>query len=101
MPSLSIIVHLQIFKQRLSGLLMGGIELVANTLFFERAEKGLHGSVVPTISFAGHADHCTNVLQWLLIRVAGILTTSITVMDEARLGAAASHSHLQRIFSQG
>lgn len=100
MPSLSIIGYLQIFKQRLPGLLMGRRESVSDTLFFERAEKGLHGCLVPTIAFAGQADHCSELLQLTLISSARILAASITVMDEAGLGAAASHGHLQRVFSQ-
>ncbi len=52
---------------------------------------GLHGCVVPTIPFAGHADHRSEVLQLTLISSARILAASITVMDESGLGAATSY----------
>jgi hypothetical protein len=52
MSSLSVIVDFEVLKKGLSGLLMGGVDLITDALFFERPEETLHSRVVPTIAFA-------------------------------------------------
>ena len=83
MTSLPIIVDFQVLKERTPSLLMSKVDGTADAFLFTRAEEGFHQGIIPTIAFAGHADHDAKHLKLSAIGMARVLTSSIAMMQES------------------
>lgn len=85
MTSLPIIVDFQVLKERVPSLHMSKIDGTANAFLFKRPEEGFHQGIIPTIAFAGHADHDAKHLKLSALGMTRVLTSSIAVMQESCL----------------
>jgi hypothetical protein len=98
MSSNAVVIDFQVGEEGQACRFMRWIDRVAHAFLFQRAKETLHHSIVPTIPLARHAHHHPNFQKVASIDTAGVLAAAITVMQESRLGTAASHSHLEALF---
>ena len=100
MTAKTIVEHLDVFKDILSGLGLGSILLMKDQLSFEGAKETFDGCIVITISFAAHTTHHSSLCQQSLILIAGVLTAPVRVMQQARRRLANGDGHLQSVNDQ-
>ncbi len=81
MSSDPVVEALQVLKDRLPGLAAALEAREVNTLTLERSEERLHSRVVIAISFATHAHRDTSLGKEPLVLVAGVLASSIRMME--------------------
>ena len=86
MSSLTIIKHLDVFENILFRLFSCLIILAINPLGLQAPEKTFHHRIVPTIAFAAHNAHNSQIAQNLLISIRGILHAAITMMQNPVAG---------------
>ena len=102
MTAKTIVEHLDVFKDILSGLGLGSILLMKDQLSFEGAKETFDGCIVVTISFAAHGNrtHHSSLCQQSLILAAGVLTAPVRMMQQARRRLANGDGHLQSVNDQ-
>jgi hypothetical protein len=83
-----VIKALHKFKDRLPGLCTRLEANEVNAFPLERSEERLGDGVIPTVAFAAHADRDAHFCKQRLIRMAGVLASSIGVMHSSGLGTA-------------
>ena len=82
MTSKSIVEHLNIFKDILSGLSLGGVLPMKDQLGFEGAKETFNGRIVVTITFAAHAIHHLSLCQQKLVIITGVLAAPVRVVQQ-------------------
>ena len=95
MTSKTIVENLDVFKDIQSGLGPGGILPMKDQLSFEGAKETFDRCIVITIAFAAHTTHHPGSCQQGLVLIAGILATSIGVVQQTRGRLADANSHLR------
>src|SRR5579875_68332 len=86
MTALPIVEGLDVLKNRQPSLLASLIGVPVRPLSFERAEERLHGGIIVAIAFATHADLDPQLSQHGLISAAGLLATTIGMVQQSCLG---------------
>jgi hypothetical protein len=94
MESDPVIEALHILKDRLSGLYARLKAREINAFALEGSEEQLSRSGIPTVAFAAHADRDAHFREHRLIRMAGVLTSSVSVMHSSGLWTAMAQSHV-------
>src|SRR5438477_5067204 len=81
--------------------LLPALELaVAQEFIFKRAPERFHGGVIVAVALAAHARLDAGLLELLAVRRAGVLRSSIGMMQEAFRRMTLRDGHLQSIQSQ-
>ena len=87
MTPLSVVEDLNIFKDGLPGFCSRFKPVEEYQFVLNGAKKGLCGGIIVAIAFAAHAGKKAVFLKQFLKVLAGILGTSVGVMDQSSLGA--------------
>jgi hypothetical protein len=94
------IVEGQIIQQTLLCSLFGSEGFVFELLMFQTAEKTFRRCVIPTAPLATHALLHAHHRQMLPIFLAGILTTTVGMVQQAFVGLALPKCHVQGSYTQ-
>ena len=79
-----------------TALKMGAVD----EFFLERAPEALHGGVVVAVASAAHARRDFPGGEMLAVRLAGVLASSVGVVEQPRLGRTLFECHPQRVQRQ-
>ena len=80
----------------IDGFLVVGVIALPHPLHFQVEEEGFHDAVVPTIALPAHASDQPVLAQQLAVSVAGVLTATVGMDDQAGFRAALADSQAQR-----
>jgi hypothetical protein len=89
-----------LLKNGLLRLLAGLIGVLICPFSFEGPNEALHGGVIVAIALAAHTDLDASLSQQHLVTGTGVLTSSVRVMQQARLRMSTGQSHLQGLLDQ-
>ena len=100
MPPLAIVENFNVLKNISSGFSSCPIVLTMDSLSFKQGKKTFHHGIIVAIPNSTHAAHDPLVLEDLLKFGAGILTSSIGVMNQARNWGSLPQGHIEGIQNQ-
>ena len=100
MQSLSIIEYFNVIKDRWSGLVCAVEGDPVDQFVLEVAKEALSNCVVPAITLATHTGDYAVILLNLLIPVCGVGRSSISMMNQARIGFATVVCHMAILGTQ-
>lgn len=95
MEPLSIVEHLDEFKDHSLRRLMGPEVLIMDQFILERTEETLDHGIVVTVALPTHAGYKPGLCQLPLIGPTHVRGALVRVMDHARLWASVGEHHLQ------
>src|SRR5208337_4182185 len=94
-PALAIVEAFNVAKDLALGLVSGGEAPPIDTLNFEGAEERFDCGVIVTRALAAHAGHQPMSFEQLPVGPAGVLDTTIGMMEQPLGGPAMPQRHLQ------
>src|SRR5690349_23596605 len=100
MFSLSIVEHLNVVKYRCFSLISGRENISSDTFFFKCSPEAFDYGVVITITLFAHTHLNIVLLQHILIRLAGIFTATVRVMNQASCWLSLEQCHCQGVFDE-
>jgi hypothetical protein len=95
MSPLAIIKYLDVLKKAPMALAPAVKRLQSNQLLFKGAEELLHHSIIVTVPFATPTLENASSFQNLSCLTTGILTTTIGIENQSRLGITIQNSFMQ------
>jgi hypothetical protein len=99
LPS-AVVEHLDVRDNIVSCLLTRGVISVRRPLAFETAKEAFGHGIIKTLALTTPTTDDPMVCQHVLIRVTGILTAAICMMQQTGGGMTPSQCHPQRVLHQ-
>ena len=99
--SLTVIKPFYVIKDVGSGLFPGEIPLAINPFTFKQGEEAFHGRVIETIPFRTQRASDAVLPQQRLKSVAGVLASTVGMIEQPGRGTAPLSGHLKRLYGQG
>ena len=93
MPPFPVVEDLQEFKQGSPGLFTGMRDGSMNAFVFDRAKKGLGDGMIVTVPPSAHAHRDLDLFEHLAIGPAGLLASTIRVVEQVSLRFPPSQGH--------
>jgi hypothetical protein len=81
METVTVIKHFNVPDYITSGIIPGSINDIRYPFGFKRMKKTFHNGIVPAITLSAHAADHAVLFQEVLVFTAGVLTSTIGVMD--------------------
>jgi hypothetical protein len=92
----AVVEPLQIGKNMLPRNVPGRVCCPITLLSLETGEKRLDNRAIPAIPLATHTARHLHALKGMLLNLTCVLTPSVRVVHQARLGVSPSESHAER-----
>lgn len=93
MESVTVIKHFDIVDLISSGFVPCSINDISDPFGFKGVKRTFHDDIVPAVVLSDHAANHTVLLLQSLVFVAGILSSTIGVMDYTLLGLSVPVNH--------